>query len=117
MAIPSFQEITLPLLQFAADGEIHRMIEAREHLAGVFALSEEDQEERLPSGTQGRFANRVAWAKVYLEKAGILQSPARGQFRITERGRSASTTLRHLFVEFSVQRLAWLAPFQAVGAC
>jgi restriction system protein len=87
VAIPSFQEITLPLLQFAADDEIHRMIEARAHLAGVFALSEEDQEERLPSGTQGRFANRVAWAKVYLEKAGMLQSPARGQFCITERGR------------------------------
>ena len=87
MAIPSFQEITLPLLQFASDGEIHRMTEVRVNLAGVFALSEAEREERLPSGTQGRFANRVAWAKVYLEKAGMLHSPARGQFRITERGR------------------------------
>jgi len=31
--------------------------------------------------------------------------------------RSASTTLRHGFVEFSVQRLASGAPFRAVGAC
>jgi restriction system protein len=50
-------------------------------------LTLEEQDEKLPSGRQGRFANRVAWAKVYLEKAGILASPARGQFQITERGR------------------------------
>jgi adenine-specific DNA-methyltransferase len=31
--------------------------------------------------------------------------------------RCASTTLRHHFVEFSVQRLACRAPFRAVGAC
>lgn len=87
MAVPGFQEITLPLLKFAADGQVHRMRQARSHLAEVFSLSESEQTEKLPSGRQSRFANRVAWAKVYLDKAGLLNSPARGQFELTERGR------------------------------
>lgn len=32
------------------------------------------------------YLNRVAWAKTYLSKAGLLQSPRRGYFRITQRG-------------------------------
>lgn len=40
----------------------------------------------LPSGRQTRFDNRIAWAVVYLRKAGFLESPKRGRFRITEKG-------------------------------
>lgn len=87
LPIPSFQEMTLPFLQFAADGRVHQMVEARTHLANVFGLTEAEQTEKLPSGRQSRFVNRVAWAKVYLERAGLLHSPARGQFSITDRGR------------------------------
>lgn len=87
MAIPNFQEITLPLLRLAADGEVHSLASSRGRLARHFALSDAEEEEMLPSGRQRRFANRVAWAKVYLERAGLLASPARGQFKITPRGR------------------------------
>lgn len=87
MAIPGFQEITLPLLKLASDGQLHTLALAREALAAHFQLTEAEQAELLPSGRQGRFANRVAWAKVYLERAGILSSPGRGQFQITARGR------------------------------
>ncbi len=87
MAIPSFQEITLPLLQLAADGQTHVLATARQTLAAHFKLTEAEQAELLPSGRQRRFANRVAWAKVHLERAGLLASPERGQFQITPRGR------------------------------
>ena len=40
----------------------------------------------LPSGQQSRFNNRVAWAKVYLERAGLLIKTRRGYFRITDPG-------------------------------
>lgn len=41
----------------------------------------------LPSGTQEVIVNRVGWAKTYLTKAGLLSTPKRGFFEITERGR------------------------------
>lgn len=63
------------------------MQEAREGLAEIMGLSQEDLEKRLPSGRQSTFANRVAWAKVYLTQAGVLESPKRGKFHISNRGR------------------------------
>lgn len=86
MAIPDFQMLMRPLLEFAKDGGSHTLAEARGHLASVFALSQIEMDELLPSGRQRRFDNRVAWAKVYLEQAGLLHSPKRGQFVITQEG-------------------------------
>jgi len=87
MAVPKFQEIMLPMLMLAADDKIWSLADAREELAKHFQLTSEEQEELLPSGRQARFANRVAWSKVYLERGGLLASPKRAHFQITERGK------------------------------
>jgi restriction system protein len=76
----------LPLLEVAADGKVHSLAETRPLLAAEFNLRMADQEELLPSGRQPRFANRVAWAKVYLQQAGLLLSPRRGWFPISDLG-------------------------------
>ena len=75
-----------PLLELAADGEVHSMDEAYEVLAEKFNLTEEERAELLPSGRQSRYENRVGWARTYLTKAGLLESTGRGQFKITPRG-------------------------------
>ena len=87
MAVPDFQSLMLPLLRVAADGKEHSLAEARGRVGEEFKLSQADQEELLPSGRQSRFGNRVAWAKVYLEQGGLLVSPRRGHFQISDRGR------------------------------
>jgi restriction system protein len=87
MAIPSFSSITLPLLRLSADGAVRSLASVRKKLASHFNLTEAEESELLPSGRQGRFANRVAWAKVYLQRAGVFSSPGRGLFQITPRGR------------------------------
>ena len=87
MAVPDFQSLMLPLLRIADDGNEHPLAEARARLGGEFKLTQADQDELLPSGRQSRFGNRVAWAKVYLEQGGLLLSPRRGHFQISERGR------------------------------
>lgn len=61
-------------------------------LAAEFKLTAADQDELLPSGRQSRFANRVAWAKVYLQQAGLLLSPRRAHFQISDRGRELLRT-------------------------
>ena len=57
-----------------------------EKLALDFKLSENERKEPLPSGQQPIFDNRVGWAKTYLKKAGLLDSPQRALIRITPRG-------------------------------
>lgn len=88
MAVPSFQTFFLPLLKFAADGKDHDMKEACDAMARHFQLNEEDLKEMLPSGKMTTFKNRMDWAKTYLSKVVLLESPERGIFRITERGKS-----------------------------
>ena len=86
MAVPDFQSFFRPLLDLAADGREHSLAEARAIIAKRMDLSEEDLKEMLPSGTQSKFYNRVAWAKSYFVKARILRSPRRGHFQIEARG-------------------------------
>lgn len=86
MSIPDYQSIMLPLLEFAGDGREHTVREAIEFLAARFGLTDQERKMLLPSGQQAIFDNRVGWARTYLKKAGLLESPRRGYFRITSRG-------------------------------
>jgi restriction system protein len=57
-------------------------------LAEDFKLSQEQRTLLIPSGRQTTFSNRVAWAKSYLIKAGLLKPTKRAHFCISEQGRS-----------------------------
>jgi restriction system protein len=87
MTIPDFQSIMLPLLKILGDGKIYRYREIIELLATEFQVTEAERKEVLPSGQQGIFDNRVGWAKTYLKKAGLIDSPQRATFLISERGK------------------------------
>lgn len=86
MAIPDYQSIMLPLLEYASDRCDHHIREAIGGLATYFELSDEERKELLPSGKQAIFDNRVGWARTYLKKAGLLDSKKKGYFFITQRG-------------------------------
>jgi len=88
MAVPDYQSLMLPLLQFAEKkGDETSTGEAAEVLAVELGLTDEDLKEMLPSGISFTFVNRVGWAATYMKKAGLLESTRRGYFRITSRGR------------------------------
>jgi restriction system protein len=87
LPIPDFQSFLLPVLELASDGAEHSLEEARNVIAARFGLTEEERAELLPTGRQRRFDNRVSWAKVYLQQAGLLLSGRRAHFQITDRGR------------------------------
>jgi len=76
-----------PLLKFAEDENEHSIKEAYESLANRFELTPDDKNELLPSGTQNVYKNRIGWARTYLKKAGLLDSPKRGYLKITNRGK------------------------------
>lgn len=86
MTIPDFQSSMLPVLRDLAQGERTGQ-ETLDALALHFGLTPEELAERLPSGKQATFNNRVAWAKSHLKGAGLVESPRRGVYRLTERGR------------------------------
>jgi restriction system protein len=76
----------LPLLEFIADGKEYKMRNVTDELAIKFGVTEEEQKELLPSGVAPVFYNRTAWAKTYLKKAGLIDSPKQGIVIISKRG-------------------------------
>ena len=86
MAIPDYQSIMLPLLVHLGDSEIKSTQETIDELAKEFNLNDLEKKELLPSGQQPIFTNRIAWAKTYLKKSGLIESPKRGYYKITKRG-------------------------------
>lgn len=104
MAVPDFQTLMKPVLDELADGQERASRDMRSRVASKMGLSDTDLSEMLPSGKQTRFANRVAWALVYLREAGLLQSARRGHYQITDRGRSVlASGVAHIDVEFLEQ--------------
>ena len=77
----------LPVLQAAEDGET-RVPDVAKQVADMLGLSEAEREEMLPSGRQRLLHNRIHWAKFYLGKAGLVESPRRGLFVISDGGRA-----------------------------
>lgn len=84
--IPDYQSLMLPLLKLVSDGQEHKYRDLIERLALEFNLSDDERKELLASGNQAIFDNRVGWAKTYLKKAGLLDSPKRATFVITDLG-------------------------------
>lgn len=87
MSVPKYDELMKPLLVAVSDGETYKMKDVTALLAEQLNLSSDDLAEMLPSGRQTVFKNRVAWAKTYLKKAGLLDSPARATIVITNAGK------------------------------
>ena len=85
MAVPKFFEFFEGFLQAIEDGELHSAKEVREIIAQEMNISDSDRAIMLPSGKQSTFDNRVAWARTYLDKAGLVETPVRGKYRITEK--------------------------------
>ena len=87
MAVPDYQSVMLPLLEFADERKAELSTDdAVETLASRLGLNDDDLKEMLPSGVQRTFVNRVGWAATYMKKAGLLEPTRRGYYRITPRG-------------------------------
>ena len=82
----------LPLLKFISDGNEYKMRDVTDQLAVKLGVSEDEKKELLPSGAAPVFYNRTAWAKTYLKKAGLIDSPKQGTVFITQRGRDVLKT-------------------------
>ena len=85
MAIPDYETIMLPLLRYLSDRKVRSLRDSIEAMGSLFALSQEERAHRLPSGVKRTFDDRVSWASTYMKKAGLLRSPKRGDYQITDR--------------------------------
>jgi restriction system protein len=115
MAIPDYQTCMLPFLRFLADGHEHSLRDAEDALAAGFSLTPAERAELLASGQQGIFRNRVGWARTYLKKGGLLESPKRGIFKITDRGREVLSSNPNRIDAKYLERFPEFLEFRVAG--
>lgn len=89
MAVPKFFSFFPVVLRILNTGETLSVKDIRGQAFDFMCLSEEDRSVLLPSGKQRTADNRVNWALTYLKKAGLVERPSTGKYRITAVGKTA----------------------------
>jgi len=115
MAVPKYDELMKPLLVAVKDGEVYKIKDVTAVLAQQLNLSSDDLAEMLPSGRQTVFKNRVGWAKTYLKKAGLLESPARATIVITDAGKQVVAENPDKIDSKYLERFPSFVDFTSVG--
>lgn len=88
MSIPNYDKVTRPLLDYLMKAnKAVDLATIRAEVARMFDVTEEEQQERLNNGER-RFANYVRWIAHDMRAAGLLWSPQRGCFEVTQEGRA-----------------------------
>ncbi len=82
MPIPKYDQIRPAALQLLAKRDTLQLREFYDPLAEVFGLTQEEKNEKYPSGNGFIFQDRVSWALSYLNLAGLVDKPKRGVYKI-----------------------------------
>lgn len=96
--VPQFVSYFGPLVEVLRDlGGQAKPREVFDEIARRYEFSDEDMSKVNKNG-RPTFENRVAWGRFYLTKAGLLYSPKRGVWALTDAGQTAELT-----DEFAIQ--------------
>ena len=87
MPVPDYQSLMLPSLKALANGKEIPLSKVRERVAAAEGLTPKDMLEVLPSGQQSVFSNRVSWALLYMQHAGLVKKVRRGVYQLMTEGK------------------------------
>lgn len=88
MKNPGFQEYFLPILEYLLNKPAQNRRDIYEGVATIKGLNDEVKAEMIPNQSQPTYMNRIGWAMTYLKKAGLLITPSKSMWQITDLGSS-----------------------------
>ncbi len=112
MALPKYYEFYSLFLSALKDRDVHSIKELQTSIASSSHLSDDALQEMLPSGKQSVFKNRIGWTRTYLKKAGMIDSPKKGYFVITDAGFSLLNSGKEITDEYLAQLSPAFAEFK-----
>ena len=86
MSVPKYSEFYDAFLESLKDGELHAYNDCKDYVKVKMNLSDADLSEITASG-YALWVNRLGWCTTYLKKAGLVISPKRSFFQITDEGK------------------------------
>lgn len=91
MAVPKFDELMSPVLESLHDlGGSSSVNEMEEHVAEILNLSEDEVNE-IHRGSVTKLGYRLAWARNYLKRFGLIDNSSRGIWSLTSAGSKTKT--------------------------
>jgi restriction system protein len=88
MPVPTYDGLFNPLLRAMRElGGSASVAEQEDEVAQLLNLSEEQASE-IHRGNRSKLSYRLAWARNYLKRAGLLENSARGVWALTGKGRA-----------------------------
>lgn len=90
MPVPTFDRLFNPLLQAMKElGGSASIAEQEDKVAELLELSDTEAAE-IHRGNRTKLSYRLAWARNYLKRAGLLENSARGVWALTAEGKAAN---------------------------
>lgn len=86
MSIPDYEKLMYPVLKLLGEKKELSGNQIEKMVAKAINLPNGDMQLRYPNNSKRIFKDRVDWARTYLKKAGLIESPQRGVSRITHLG-------------------------------
>lgn len=94
MTIPSYDRLFQPLLEAVHSlGGSASIAEQEDRVAEILKLSDEAIAE-IHRGNRTKFSYRLAWARNYLKRFGVLENSSRGVWSLTSKGQAAKSVDR-----------------------
>ena len=87
MGLPTYEDVMLPVLQTLEASRPRHRREVAAAVADALHLSESERQQTLASGKATVVLSRVSWALAYLKQARLVESPSRGVYQLTDRGK------------------------------
>ena len=115
MSVPKFVEFLDDFLYALEDSEIHSLKDIKAKMIKSMELTEEDLDEKTRGGGDTAFANRVSWTSTYLKSTGLIESPYRANYRITQRGLEALKSGEAIDFDY-LKRFESFNAFQNIGS-
>jgi restriction system protein len=105
ISIPPYTRLLWPTLQAVlAAGGSSRVSEIVEKVVELEGLTEEQQRVPHGTGTRSEVEYRLAWSRTNLKGMGLLRSPLRGVWEVTEGGRRVDRAgLQRLHSEYTTR--------------
>ena len=94
MPVPTYDKLFQPLLEAIHSlGGSASIAEQEDRVAELLNLSDEAVSE-IHRGNRTKFSYRLAWARNYLKRYGVLENSSRGVWSLTPKGQAAKTVDR-----------------------
>ncbi len=112
MEQPKWEEYMLYELIYLSDNKKHKRNEIIEYAANYLKLTDEVKSILISSGMP-TYINRGGWALSYLKQSGLIESPKRGEYLITEEGKRVVDSKPKTFGESDLEKYPSYQEFKA----